>query len=118
MRLHELVSLSRLNLLLTDDTGAAAAPSAWLQQLQPWRELMAVHRVAPVPDPEEQLRFYRAFGAGQSLVLVRPDAHVCFAGRQKTLPHLLTWLNTWFPPMPGGVPPVRRRQLAGRLGWV
>jgi 2-polyprenyl-6-methoxyphenol hydroxylase-like FAD-dependent oxidoreductase len=115
IRLHELVSPSRLNLLLTDDTGATTAPSAWLGQLQPWRELMAAHLVAPVPDPEEQLRFFRAFGGGQSLILVRPDAHVCFAGRQKALPHLVTWLNTWFPPGPGGDLPVRRRQLAGRL---
>jgi hypothetical protein len=118
IRLHELVSPSRLNLLLTDDTGSAA-PSAWLgQQLQPWRELMAVHLVAPVPDHEERFRFFRAFGGGQSLILVRPDSHVCFAGRQKALPHLVTWLNTWFPPVPGGDRPVRRRQLAGRLCWV
>jgi len=118
IRLHELVSPSRLNLLLTEDTGSAAASSAWLGQLQPWRELMAVHLVTPVPDSEEQLRFFRAFGGGQSLVLVRPDAHVCFAGRQKALPHLLTWLNTWFPPEPGDDLPVRRRQLAGWLHRV
>ena len=80
---------------------------------------MAVHLVAPVRDHEEQLRFYRAFGGGQSLVLVRPDSHVCFAGRPKALPRLVTWLNTWFPPPgPGGDPPVRRRQLAGRLRWI
>jgi len=115
MRLHELLSPSRLTLLLTDDTGPAAAPPACLQQLQPWLGLMAMHRAAPVPDPGEQLRFYRAFGGGQSLMLVRPDAYVCFAGRQKTLPRLLTWLNTWFPPGLGGERHVRRRQLAGRL---
>ena len=115
-RLHELVCPSRLNLLLTDDSGPAAVPSAWLEQLQPWRGLMAVHRVTPVRDPEEQLRFYHAFGGGQSLVLVRPDSHVCFAGRQKSLPRLVTWLNTWFPPPgPDDDSPVRRRQLAGRL---
>jgi 2-polyprenyl-6-methoxyphenol hydroxylase-like FAD-dependent oxidoreductase len=116
-RLHELLSPSRLNLLLTDDTGSAAVPSAWLQQLQPWRELMAAHLVAPVPDHEESFRFFCAFG-GQSLMLVRPDAHVCFAGRQKALPHLVTWLNTWFPPVPGRDPPIRGRQFAGRLRWV
>ena len=92
-----------------------AAPPAWLQQLQPWLGLMAVRRVAPVPDPGEQLRFYRAFGSGQSLMLVRADAYVCFAGRQKTLPRLLTWLNTWVPPGPSGERHVRRRQLAVRL---
>jgi 2-polyprenyl-6-methoxyphenol hydroxylase-like FAD-dependent oxidoreductase len=118
-RLHELVSPSRLNLLLTDETGSAAAHSAWPgQQLQPWQGLMAVHRVAPVRDHEEQLRFYRAFGGGQTLILVRPDSHVCFAGRRKDLPRLVTWMNTWFPPGPGGGPPVRRRQSAGRLHWV
>jgi len=118
MRLHELLSPSRLNLLLTDDTGSAAAPSAWLLQLQPWRELMTAHLVTPVPDHEESFRFYRAFGGGQSLILVRPDAHVSFAGRQKALPRLVTWLNTWFPPGTGGDLPARRRQLAGRLHWV
>jgi 2-polyprenyl-6-methoxyphenol hydroxylase-like FAD-dependent oxidoreductase len=118
IRLHELLSPSRLNLLITDDTGTAAAPSAWPGQLQPWRELMTAHLVTPVPDPEEWFRFYRAFGGGQSLMLVRPDTHVCFAGRQKTLPRLVTWLNTWFPPGTGGNPPVRRRQLAGRLHRV
>jgi 2-polyprenyl-6-methoxyphenol hydroxylase-like FAD-dependent oxidoreductase len=117
-RLHELLSPSRLNLLLTDDTGSAAAPSACLRQLQPWRELMTAHLVTPVPDHEESLRFYRAFGGGQSLILVRPDAHVSFAGRQKAFPRLVTWLHTWFPPGTGGDPPVRRRQLAGRLHWV
>jgi hypothetical protein len=74
--------------------------------------------VTPIPGREESLRFYRAFGGGQSLILVRPDAHVCFAGRQKALPQLVTWLNTWFPPGTGGNPPVRRRQLAERLHWV
>jgi 2-polyprenyl-6-methoxyphenol hydroxylase-like FAD-dependent oxidoreductase len=116
-RLYELLSPSRLNLLLTDDTGSAG-PSACLQQLQPWRELMAVHLVAPVPDHEESFRFFRALGGGQSLMLVRPDAHVCFTGRQKALPHLVTWLNTWFPPVPGRDSPIRRRQLAGRPRWV
>jgi 2-polyprenyl-6-methoxyphenol hydroxylase-like FAD-dependent oxidoreductase len=117
-RLHELLSPSRLNLLLTDDTGSAAAPSAWPWQLQPWQELMTAHLVTPVPGHEESFGFYRAFGGGQSLILVRPDAHVCFAGRQKALPRLVSWLNTWFPPGTGGDPPVRRRQLAGRLHWV
>jgi hypothetical protein len=78
---------------------------------------MAAHLVAPVPDHEESFRFFCAFG-GQSLMLVRPDAHVCFAGRQKALPHLVTWLNTWFPPVPGRDPPIRGRQFAGRLRWV
>ena len=114
MRLHELVSPSRLNLLLAGDAGPAAAPAAWLeQQLQPWRELMTVHLVTAAPGHEE--RFRRAFGGGQSLILVRPDSHVCFAGRQKALPRLVTWLNTWFPLVPGSDHPVRRRQLAGWL---
>ena len=111
MRLHELINPSRLNLLLADDTGPAETPDG-LEQLRPWRELMAVRLVAPVPDVGEQLRFSRAFGSGQSLMLVRPDLHVCFADRPKTLPRLVSWLNTWFPPGPGGLP-VRRRQLAG-----
>jgi len=106
--LHELLSPSRLTLLLAGESCSAVAPPAWLGQLQPWRELMAAHRVTPVPDPGEQFRFYRAFGGGQSLVLVRPDAHVCFAGRQKALPHLLTWLNTWFPQDLAATRPVRR----------
>ena len=119
IRLHELLSPSRLTLLLAGESCSAVAPSAWPgQQLQPWRELMAAHRVTSVRDPGEQLRFYRAFGGGQSLVLVRPDAHVCFAGRQQALPHLLTWLNTWFPQDPAATRPVRRRQLAGRLHWA
>jgi len=118
IRLHELLSPSRLTLLLAGESCSAVAPSAWLGQLQPWRELMAAHRVTSVRDPGEQLRFYRAFGGGQSLVLVRPDAHVCFAGRQQALPHLLTWLNTWFPQDPAATRPVRRRQLAGRLHWA
>jgi hypothetical protein len=79
---------------------------------------VAAHLVTPVPDPEEQFRFFRAFGGGQSLMLVRPDAHVCFAARQKALPRLVSWLNTWFPPGTGGDPPARRRQLAGRLCWI
>jgi 2-polyprenyl-6-methoxyphenol hydroxylase-like FAD-dependent oxidoreductase len=114
MRLHELVSPSRLNLLLADDAGSAAVPAAWIeQQLQPWRELMTVHLVTPVAGHEE--RFRRAFGGGQSLILVRPDSHVCFAGRLKGLPRLVSWLNTWFPLVPGSDHPVRRRQLAGWL---
>ena len=115
IRLHELLSPSRLNLLLAGESYSAVAPSAWLGQLQPWRELISARQVTPVRDPEEQFRFYRAFGGGQSLALVRPDLHACFAGRQQALPHLLTWLNTWFLPAPGGDCHVRRRQLAGRL---
>jgi len=115
MRLHELVSPSRLNLLLAGDAGSSAAASAaWLeQQLQPWRELITVHLVTPVPGHEE--RFFHAFGDGQSLILVRPDSHVCFADRLKALPRLVAWLNTWFPPGPGGDRLVRRRRLAGWL---
>jgi 2-polyprenyl-6-methoxyphenol hydroxylase-like FAD-dependent oxidoreductase len=118
MRLHELVSPSRLNLLLTDDTGPAATPFWLEQQLQPWRELMTARQVAPVPDHEEQSRFFRAFGGGQGLVLVRPDSYVCFAGRQNALPRLVTWLNTWFPPLLGGDPSVRRWRLTGWLQHV
>jgi 2-polyprenyl-6-methoxyphenol hydroxylase-like FAD-dependent oxidoreductase len=114
VRLHELLSLSRLNLLRTDESGSAAASSAWPEQLHPWRELMAARLVTPVPDQEEQSRFFRAFGGGQSLILVRPDAYACFAGRQKDLPRLVTWLNTWFPPASGAGRPARRRQLAVR----
>jgi hypothetical protein len=111
MRLHELVSPSRLNLLLTDHAGAAAAPWTCIeQQLQPWRELLAVRLVTPVPGDEE--RFLRAFGGDQSLILVRPDSHVCFAGSQKALPRLVTWLNTWFPPGADGNRLVPRRPLA------
>ena len=58
---------------------------------------MAAHLIAPVPDEGEQLRFSRAFGGGQSLMLVRPDSHVGFAGLPKALPRLVTSLNTWFP---------------------
>jgi hypothetical protein len=79
---------------------------------------MTAHLVTPVADHDELYRFFRAFGGGQGLILVRPDAHVCFAGRQKALPHLVSWLNTWFPPGAGGDRLVRRRQLAGRLGWI
>ena len=114
IRLHELVSPSRLTLLLAGDAGSPAAPAAWLeQQLHPWRELMTVHLVTPAPGHEE--RFRRAFGGGQSLTLVRPDSHVCFAGRPKGFPRLVSWLNTWFPQVPGSDHPVRRRQLAGWL---
>jgi 2-polyprenyl-6-methoxyphenol hydroxylase-like FAD-dependent oxidoreductase len=113
MRLHELVSPSRLNLLIADDAGAAAAPWACLEhQLQPWRELLSVRLVTPVPGDEE--RFLRVFGGDQSLLLVRPDSHVCFAGRQKALPRLVTWLNTWFPPGADGSRLVPRR----RAGWL
>ena len=111
--LHELVSPSRLNLLVTEDAGAAAASWGCLeQQLQPWRELLSVRLVTPVPGDEE--RFLRAFGGDQSLILVRPDSHVCFAGRQKALPRLVSWLNTWFPPGPDGSRLVPRR----RTGWL
>jgi 2-polyprenyl-6-methoxyphenol hydroxylase-like FAD-dependent oxidoreductase len=114
VRLHELLSPSRLNLLLTDESGSAAASSAWPERLQPWQALLAAHLVTPVPGQEEQLRFVRAFGGGQSLILVRPDAYACFAGGQKDLPRLVSWLSTWFPPMSGASRPARRRQLAVR----
>jgi hypothetical protein len=113
IRLRELISPSRLNLLLTDDARRAEAPG-WLERLRPWRDLIAVRLVAPVPGDEDQPGFCRVFGDGQSLVLVRPDSHVCFAGRPKTLPRLAAWLNTWFPPGPGGDAPVCGRR---RPGW-
>ena len=117
LRLHQLVSPSRLTLLLTDDTGSAV-PSAGLDQLlPPWRELMAVRLVTPAPGHEERLGFSRAFG-GRSLVVVRPDAHVSFTAGPNDLPRLITWLNTWFPPGSTGTAPVRRRQLAGWLHRV
>jgi len=104
-------------------SGIYTAPvvASGLNERPPWLATAFVpglSLVTPVPDPGERCRFYRAFGGGQSLMLVRPDAHVCVAGRQKTLPRLLTWLNTWFPPGAGGDPPIRRRQLTVRLHRV
>jgi 2-polyprenyl-6-methoxyphenol hydroxylase-like FAD-dependent oxidoreductase len=113
MRLHELISRSKLTLLLADAASSAALPG-WPKQLRPWRELMRGHAVLPAGDPGEQVRFFRALGDGQSLMLVRPDSYVCFAGRRKALPHLLTWLNNWFPPVTTGNSPPADRIAPGK----
>lgn len=119
-QLPDLISRSQLTLLLTAGADAAAPPPAWPQQLRPWQELMTGHLVRPVADHGEQLRFFRAFGSGQSLMLMRPDSYLGFAGRPRTLPHLLSWLENWFLPGPGGSPATsRRHRLRGLTGgWL
>lgn len=102
-RLHELVDPSRLTLLLTAADPMSAVPAAWHEQLAPWRQSVRAHRIAPVGDrPDGHSRFTGMFGR-QSMLVIRPDLYVGFAGRRRAVQHLLSWLGGWFPPAPGSI---------------
>lgn len=60
--------------------------------------MVRAYRVSPAAGHEEErLRFRRAFGAGRSILLARPDAYVAFADRPGAAAHLANWLSMWFP---------------------
>lgn len=98
MWLHELLDPSHLTLLFTAATASAGPPEAWQEQLRPCPRIMQAYQISPVPDRQlEQSRFTQAFGGRPSLLLIRPDSYVGFAGQQNAMPYLATWLSRWFP---------------------
>ena len=103
VRMHDLADSSRLTLLFADAAGAFPPP-AWQEQLAPWRQSVRAHRIAPAGDrPGELSRFIGMFGS-RGMVVTRPDLYVGFAGRQRAIGHLASWLGRWFPAAPGGLP--------------
>jgi 2-polyprenyl-6-methoxyphenol hydroxylase-like FAD-dependent oxidoreductase len=97
-RLDALLDPSRLTLLFTDPSPAATPDPAWQDQLAPWRGTMQAYRIAPISGPQgESLRYTETFGGRQSVLVVRPDSYVGFAGRQHAISDLARWLSRWFP---------------------
>jgi len=96
--LREIVDPSRLTALFTASAPTAAPHPSWQDRLAPWLRTMPAYRIAPVPGQQEELhRFTEMFGSTQSVVVLRPDSYVGFAGRQDAIPHLASWLSRWFP---------------------
>jgi len=95
--LRELVNPSRLTLLFATPAASAQSDPDW-RQLEPWRRTIAAYRIVPVTNQRaDLLSFTEAFGRQQSVLLVRPDSYIGFAGGQHATGALARWLSRWFP---------------------
>ena len=92
--LYALLDPSRLTLL---HTGPHPLPADWLAQLHPWQAQLGVQSVAPAA--EATVPFAEAFGSGEALVLVRPDAYAAVVARADAAGRatVLAWLQHWLP---------------------
>ena len=71
------------------------------QLLAPWKGWMHGYSIAAQGGAEQQ--FKEVFGAGASVVLVRPDGYAAFTGNEDSLDALAAYLNEWFPRQPSTV---------------
>jgi hypothetical protein len=76
--LFSLLDPSRFTLLAVRSAESAAAPAGLSDAVQPWRPLIGVVELAPVPEAARE-RFQAVFGRSNGVFLVRPDGYVGFA---------------------------------------
>jgi len=76
--LFSLLDSSRFTLLAVRSAGSAGAPADLYDAVQPWRPLIGVVELAPLPEAARE-RFQAVFGRSNGVFLVRPDGYVGFA---------------------------------------
>jgi 2-polyprenyl-6-methoxyphenol hydroxylase-like FAD-dependent oxidoreductase len=76
--LFSLLDPSRFTLLAVRSAESVAATADLYDAVQPWRRLIGVVELAPVPEADRE-RFQAVFGRSNGVFLVRPDGYVGFA---------------------------------------
>jgi hypothetical protein len=93
--LFSLLDPSRFSLLVVRFADSAAAPADLYDAVQPWRHLIGVVELAPLPETARE-RFQLVFGRSDGVFLVRPDGYVGFAsGEQASARQLDAYCRLW-----------------------
>jgi len=61
--------------------------------LRSWHYLMHGHQIAAVQNDDDAFR--HLFGSSFSILLVRPDGYVAFAGNERSIPQLAKYCDKW-----------------------
>jgi hypothetical protein len=90
-----LLDPSRFSLLLVRFAESAAAHAELYDAVQPWRDLIRVVELAPLPEKARE-RFQAVFGRSDGVFLVRPDGYVGFASGEQALTRQLdAYCRVW-----------------------
>jgi hypothetical protein len=93
--LFSLLDPSRFSLLLVRFAESAAATADLDDAVRPWRDLIRVVELAPLPETARQ-RFQAVFGRSDGVFLVRPDGYVGFAsGEHGSARQLDAYCRQW-----------------------
>jgi 2-polyprenyl-6-methoxyphenol hydroxylase-like FAD-dependent oxidoreductase len=93
--LFSLLDPSRFSLLLVRFAESAAAHAELYDAVQPWRDLIRVVELAPLPEKARE-RFQGVFGRSDGVFLVRPDGYVGFAsGERGSARQLGAYCHQW-----------------------
>lgn len=94
--LFDFLSTDLFTLLLANLTKAEATLHSAQSRLANWKNI--IHQTYNIKSaPGDEVSFRSVFGSKSSLILVRPDGYVAFAGTENSLEALVKYLNTWFP---------------------
>ena len=90
-----LLDPSVFTLLYCNIPGPAKMHSEVQSVIGPWHHMMREHLVTAIPGQD---KFRKDFGAAPSIVLVRPDGYVAFAGTDNSIGKLAKFCDTWLLP--------------------
>jgi 2-polyprenyl-6-methoxyphenol hydroxylase-like FAD-dependent oxidoreductase len=91
--LFKLMDPSKFTLFYSNITNPAKTHTDINNAFSGWRQLIRDHQIAPVHGGEKAFKDY--FGATSSILLVRPDGYVAFAGNEDTIPQLAKYCDKW-----------------------
>lgn len=91
--LFQLMDTTMFTLLYSNLTNPLETRAQMRGGLGGWRPLMRVYEIGAAAS--DGGAFKRHFGASSSIVLVRPDGYIAFAGNERGLPQLARYCDKW-----------------------
>lgn len=92
--LFSLLDPSRFSLVVVRIAESEAAPTDLHDAVQPWRDLIGVVELAPLPEAAHE-RFQGIFGRSDGVFLVRPDGYVGFSGERASARQVDAYCREW-----------------------
>jgi hypothetical protein len=90
--IFRLLDPSKFTLFFSNIADPAKTHSEVQNAIGPWHSLIQGHQIAASPGDDT---FQRRFGTSPSIVLVRPDGYVAFAGTDKSVAKLESYCEKW-----------------------
>lgn len=91
--LFELLDPSKFTLLYSNLTKPEATHAQIGRDVSRWHHLMRSHQIGPAESEEKT--FQHLFGASSSILLVRPDGYIAFAGNENAISQLAAYCDKW-----------------------
>ncbi len=101
-RVFNLLDPSRFALLSANTTDPESLHGRIGAALAPWRDLVDEFQIEAPADPSAGAPFVEHFGTAPSLLLVRPDGYVGFAGHEGDVERLADYCGAWLTGSAGG----------------